>query len=69
MVEWPVSQERLAGGLIQYDLPLTEEMVDFIAPLGRNEEKLARAAAPLGEELLVREEDGWRVGKGAAKEH
>ena len=69
MVEWPVSQERLAGGFIQYDLPFAEKVIDFIAFLGRNEEKLARAAAPLGEELLVREEDGWRVGKGAAKEH
>ncbi len=51
------------------DLARAEEMVDYIALFEGDEEKFARAASPLGEEVGGGEEEVWGVGEGAAEEH
>jgi hypothetical protein len=68
-VEGPIGEESLAGGLFEEELAGAEEAVNFVAAFQRDEEELARAGSPLGEELGGSEEEGLRVGEGGAEEH
>ena len=56
-----VSWRRICAG--------AEEAVYVVAAFQRDEEELARAGAPLGEELGGGEEERLRVGEGGAEEH
>ena len=64
-----ISDEGFAGGLLEDDLAVAEELVDGVALFEGDEEEFAGAVAPLGEEGGGGEEDGRCVGEGAAEEH
>src|SRR5258708_15584610 len=68
-IEWTVGEEGVPGGLIDEDLAVSEEVVDVVAFLKGDEEDLAFAGAPGGEEVGGSKEDGRSVGEGGAEEH
>ena len=68
-IEGAVGVEGFAGAFFEKNFVVAEEMVDFVAFFDGDEEDLAVAFAPGGEEILRGEEDRWGVGEGAAEEH
>ena len=69
MIEWPVGEEGFAGGLLEEDLVVAEEVVDVVALFEGDEENLALAGAPDLQKIGVGEEDVRGVGEGGAEEH
>src|ERR1035441_9522654 len=69
LVQRAVGDEGFAGGLFEDDLARAEQAVDIVAAFERDEEELARAGSPLGEQIGGRKEEGLRVGEGRAEEH
>ena len=71
--KWPIQRtirdEGLAGGLLEENLALPEEVVDVVALLEGNEEDLAWSEAPLPSQVIPRKEDVRRIGEEAAEEH
>ena len=64
LVKRAVGEECLAGGLLQEDRAVAEEVVDLISPFKGDEEEFALAFAPDRDEIGGREEDARGVGKG-----
>ena len=64
-----VGEEGFTGDFGEEELAGSEEVVDGVALLEGDEEELAGAGAPTGEEVGGGEEDVWGVGEGGAEEH
>src|SRR5438552_18884138 len=68
-IEGTVGEEGFAGGLFDEDLVISEEAVDVVALFQGDEEDLARAGAPGGEQIGRGEEDVRGIREGGAEEH
>ena len=70
VIEGAVGEEGFAGGFFEQDGSLAaEEVFGFVTLFEGDEEDLALAVAPFGEEVGGREEDAGGVGEGGAEEH